>query len=171
MNSEVEKKLNEILDKKYNNGTSRLSIEIIEDFEKRLNIHLPNEYKEFLTLYYSCYIKEDYYFSMIEKSKITSSNGMKALDYFYNSEFVNNAGNFISIWGNEVLPIGESSGDYICIGVQKNNFGKIFVLYHEDEERENGLYLAADSFYQFILSFKYIKSNSHHIDCIVELNI
>lgn len=159
----VKNKINKILDKEENNGKEKLSSKQLGDFEKKYNISLPREYKEFLTTFYSCYVNDDYYFPMIEKSIHTADDGMETIDYFYNLQFESGANDFINNYGNRVLPIGESSGDYICIGVQEDNFGKIFCLYHEDEMREDGLYLIANSFNEFILSFKYVESDDENI--------
>lgn len=171
MDKIIKKKLNEILDKDCNNSKKKLSINDLEKFEKKYGILVPEEYKEFLTSYYSCYVNDDYYYPMIEKSKLTPEDGMEVIDYFYNLEFISNVDNFIAIWGDRVLPIGCAAGDFICIGIQKENFNKIYHLYHEDEDRTNGLYLAANSFNEFILSFKYIESDDDDIQCVITWNL
>lgn len=170
MNASIKQKLELILDKNCHNGKMKLTMEQIERFEQEYNVLLPAGYKSFLKNYYSCYVNDYYYFPMIEKSVLTQANGMEMIDYFYNLEFISEVDNFISLYGKTVLPIGRSAGDYICIGVSENNVGNIFFLYHEDVEREDGLYLVADSFEDFILSFQHIEPKKRIIGK-VELNL
>ncbi len=157
MNIDMKQKLELILDKKSHNGKTMLTMEQIKRFEREYDVLLSEEYKEFLITYYSCYVNDYYYFPMLERSSLTQENGMEMISYFFNKEFVSEADNFIALYGKVVLPIGCSAGDYICIGVTPENKGKIYFLYHEDEEREDGLYLVADSFEAFILSFQHIE--------------
>ena len=158
----VRSKLNEILNMNVNNGKQKLTEKELSDFEQKHGITLPDDYKSFLTSFYSCYIKEGYYYPMTERSTLTPENGMEMIDYFYNTEFISGADNFISLWGSKVLPIGRVTGDYICIDVREDNFGKIYHLYHESEQSDEALCLAADSFSDFILSFKKVNDDSNY---------
>ena len=164
MDKLVKKKLNEILDKDCNNGKGKLTQKQLSEFEKRYDVSLPEDYKDFLISFYSCYVNDDYFFPMIERSKLTPDDNMETIYYFYNLEFETKAKEYVNIYGINTLPIGESAGDYICIGVQPNNKGKIYLLYHEDCEREDGLFLIANSFKEFILSFRYVDSNNDNDD-------
>lgn len=150
----IENKLNTILMKEISDDRTILTLNEIEDFENEHGIKVPDDYKEFLSKYYSCYVRDEFSFPMIEKSSITNDDGLEKIMFFYNKEFITMADRFSEIWGNKVLPIGEGlGGDYICIGIHASNFGKIFVLYHEDDERQDCLYLASNSFNNYILSF------------------
>ena len=157
MDKSVKDKLDSILNLDVNNGTEKLTSEQLDRFESQYGVTVPDEYREFLINYYSCYVREDLYHTMLERSSLTPKDGMEQVDYFYNTEFIKGAEIFISAYGKKVLPIGRTGGDYICIGVQKDDLNKIYHLYHEDREREDGLYLAADSFNGFILGFEYRK--------------
>lgn len=171
MDKIIKDKLNEILDKQCVNNRSKVSKKSIALFEKQFQISLPEYYKEFLEKYYSHYIKDDYYFPIIEKSKLSCSNGMEMMDYFLNDELIPIATNFIDLWGDSVVPIGCAAGDYICLGVSEDNYGKIYFFYHEDEDRSDKLYLIANSFYEFVLSFKYIKPEKTSVKCVVDLHL
>lgn len=169
MDKIIKDKLNEILDGLCVNNKSKLSKKSIALFEERFQISLPECYKEFLGKYYSCYIKENYYFPIIEKSKLSCSNGMEMMDYFFNDELITIATSFIDLWGRAVIPIGCAAGDYICLSVSNDDYGKIYFYYHEDEDRSDKLYLIANSFNEFVLSFKYIKPEKKSVKCVVDL--
>lgn len=171
MDKKLIQKLNEILDKSEKRGRKKISSLKMRRFEKEMNTDIADDYKEFLYNYSSCYLKDDYFFPMKEISELTDENGLETMDFFYNTEFIDDSDDFIGLWGDKVLPIGESSGDYICIGIREENKGKIYMLYHEDEKREDGLYLIADSFSDFILSFRYIEQPHKEVNCVIEWNL
>lgn len=157
MNELLKNKLNEIVATDLIEDDSTLTFEELSQFEAEKGIIIPDVYKEFLTQQCSFYVIDDYGFPMIESSDMTSDDGCEKLDMFYNREFITGSDAFIRNWGSKVLPIGENmGGDYVCIGVNEDCFGKIYFLYHEDEEREDCLYLIANSFEEFILSIKNI---------------
>ena len=56
---EIEKKLEEILDKEIFNNSNSLSDEEVSAFEDEYNIKLPKEYKFFLMNYMEGYINDD----------------------------------------------------------------------------------------------------------------
>ena len=148
------KKLEEILDKEVIINDNKLSRKKIDSFEDKFKIKIPQEYKDFMVNYIESYINSDYQFPMIEKSIITPKSGFETIDYLYSSNFVENAEKYILNYGRKMVPIGEADGDIICIGVEENNFGKIYYIYHEDENEELKYYLIAESFNNFILSFE-----------------
>ncbi|MBR1443053.1 MAG: SMI1/KNR4 family protein [Firmicutes bacterium] len=156
---ELNKKIKEIFDQDTIIGTEILSSEKLNIFLKEYNISLPDDFKYFVTHFNPFYIKEDYYFEMKEKSSLTPTNGYEYLDCFYTIDIIDNTKIFFDTHTNSVMPIGESNGDYVCIGITPNNYGKIFYFYHEDEERKDGLYLIADSFTDFIMKFQYLPDN------------
>lgn len=153
MNALLKEKLTEIVATDLIDDDSTVTFEELEQFEQEKNIKIPKEYKEFLTQQCAFYVVDNYGFPMIETSELTSDDGYEKIDMFYNREFLSESDDFIKIWGDKVLPIGGNmGGDYVCIGVSEENFGKIFFLYHDDDEREDGLYLIANTFEEFILS-------------------
>ena len=159
----MKQKLVEILDKEIVINNNILSEKEICIFENKFKIELPKEYKDFLTNYVEVYINDDYQFPMSEKSVFTPLSGFETMDFLYGGDFIVNAEQYISNYGKEMIPIGEASGDIICIGIQENNFGKIFYSYHEDEGNKK-YYLVAKSFNEFILSFKKKVENSINLD-------
>ena len=105
---EIEKKLEEILDKEIFNSSNSLSDEEISAFEDEYNIKLPKEYKFFLMNYMEGYINDDYRFPMIEKSVITPVDGFGSIDFLYVGNFIKEAKKYIFNYGMENLPIGVS---------------------------------------------------------------
>lgn len=160
MNKKVRQKLNEILDMKTVIDDKRLYETEISDFESAHGIQLPKEYKDFLMNFPEVYVNDDYKFPMVEKSDLTSESGFENIDFLYVGNFISNAEKFIKEYGTKLLPIGETAGDTICMGIQGNMNGKIYFIYHEDENKDE--YLAANSFNEFILGFE--KRESHGID-------
>ncbi len=150
----IRKKLDEIAAAELTEDFSTLTAGELDAFEAERGIRIPAEYREFLTEQCAFYVADDFGYPMREVSEMTSDDGNEKLEYFYNREFVSGSDAFARVWGENVLPIGENmGGDYVCIGIRGDHYGKIYFLYHEDEERADGLYLIADSFEEFILSF------------------
>lgn len=162
MNKKVKQKLNEILDMETVIDGKKLSETEIADFESAHGIKLSKEYKDFLMNYTEVYINDDYKFPMIEKSDLTPESGFENIDFLYVGNFIQNAEKFIKEYGKKLLPIGETAGDTLCIGVRGDMSGKIYFIYHEDEDENKDEYLAANSFNEFILSFE--KREGHGID-------
>ncbi len=153
MNTLLKEKINEIADADSIEDDSTVTLAELTQFEQEKGIRIPDAYKDFLTQQCAFYVVDDYGFPMLETSDMTSDDGCEKIELFYNREFITGSDAFIRNWGKKVLPIGENmGGDYVCIGVSGERFGKIYFLYHEDEEREDGLYLIANSFEDFILS-------------------
>ncbi|MBE6849032.1 MAG: SMI1/KNR4 family protein [Ruminococcus sp.] len=164
MNKETFSKLSEILDLELADDEERLSAVQLLLFQLMHGVIVPKAYRDYMKKFSSCYVKEDYYFPMKEKSLLTPDDGMEFMDMFYNVELAEVAQDFFEEWGKQVLPIGEcSGGDYICIGLKGKRKGKIYLLYHEDEQREDGLYLAADSFDEFVKSLCHIPGKLEEI--------
>ena len=157
MKDVLKEKLQEIVAADLIDDDSTLTAAELAQFEQEKGIRIPDEYKNFLTEQCAFYVTDDYGFPMQETSDITSDDGCEKLDLFYNREFITGSDSFRAQWGSSVLPIGENmGGDYVCIGIDAKHFGRIYFLYHEDEEREDGLYLIADSFEAFLRSFRNI---------------
>lgn len=171
MNKKVKQKLDEILDMEVIIDNQKLSKEDITNFEAVHNIKLSKEYKDFLMNFKEAYINDYYKFPLIEKSDLTPENGFENIDFLYVGNFIANAEKFIKNYGKKMLPIGETAGNTICIGVQGNMEGKIYYIYHEDENEDKDEYLVANSFNEFILSFEKQEGNSIDLDEIeIELD-
>lgn len=148
----VKKKLSEILDKRVIISEKKLSEMRISEFEDKYQIKVPKQYREFLLNYGEAYINTGYQFPMIEKSIVTPQSGFETIDFLYSVSFIENAEQYIEENGIKMLPIGQASGDIVCIGVQEDKTGKIFYMYHESEDLD--YYLISESFVEFILSFE-----------------
>lgn len=171
MNKKIRQKLDEILDMEVIIDNRKLSVKDIANFEDKHGFKLSEEYKDFLMNFKETYIKDYYKFPMIEVSNLTPEDGFENIDYLYVGNFIKNAEGFMKDWGEKMLPIGETAGDLICIGVQGNIAGKIYFIYHEDENEDKTAYLVANSFNEFILSFEKHERNSIDLDEIeIELN-
>lgn len=171
MNKKVNQKLNEILDMEVVINSEKLSMKRITDFENKYGFKLSDEYKDFLIKFNETYIKDYYKFPMAETSNLTPKDGFENIDYLYVGNFIKNAEKYMKHWGEKMLPIGETAGDLICIGVQENIAGKIYFIYHEDENEDKAAYLVANSFNEFILSFEKRERSSIDLDDIeIELD-
>lgn len=162
MNKKVKRKINEILDMNAVIDNRSLSKIEIAEFESSHGIRLPEEYKDFLMNFIEVYVNDDYKFPMIEKSELTPESGFENIDFLYVGNFISNAEKFIKEYGIKLLPIGETAGDTLCIGVRGDMAGKIYLIYHENESEDKDEYLIANSFNEFILSFE--KRDGHAID-------
>ena len=56
----VKSKLEEILNMDVNNGKQILTEKELSVFEGKYGLSLPDDYKAFLTSFYSCYVREGY---------------------------------------------------------------------------------------------------------------
>lgn len=169
MNEAVKQKLNEILDEEIVNDSKVLSEKQIHGFEKKYNIKIPQEYRDYINNYCEVYIKDPYKFPMIEVSPITRENGYETINFLYSSNFIRYAEEYLTnenlqiapISKKQMVPIGEEFGDLLCIGIEGSKYGKIYYIYHEDEYKiDDNYYLVANSFNEFILSFKKIEDEN-----------
>ncbi|MDE6592955.1 MAG: SMI1/KNR4 family protein [Oscillospiraceae bacterium] len=158
MDEKVMKKLDEILDKEVPFEDERADISEIEAVEKRYGVNIPDVLKEFLMTNIYEYVADDWWFPVIEECPAIDGSGLCFIDNLYSSRgFVDRVGEFVEMWCDDVLPFADvPGGDYACIGVKADNFGKIYLLVHDDGIKELPLYLAAESFNDFILSFRYV---------------
>lgn len=143
-----------MLRKDFGTGT----IEKIQYFESRMGLKFPSDYFEFLK-------KNNGGFPQKKVFLINETQGEDSLSVFFGIDLTNN---YISInylyenyedrFPKGVIPIGEDpGGNYICINLNEESYGKIYFYDHEVEnEDENGkltwnnLYLIADSFTEFL---------------------
>ncbi|MBC2328034.1 SMI1/KNR4 family protein [Listeria booriae] len=120
----------------------------IEDFEQRYNLKLAEDYKKFLLDFNGGYADPNVF-------KISEEQGKSALNTLYglgiDDEYDELASVYESLDG--IIPSGfisiadDSGGNQICLGVDDDYFGKIFVWMHDmeiEEDMDNMFLLAAD---------------------------
>jgi SMI1-KNR4 cell-wall len=148
--------MNKIMEFKKKYG--KTSLESIINFETRNKLILPKDYRIFL---------EDENGGIPYKKVflIDKKQGEDSIDIFFGLDIEKpflNLGYLIDVYSERflsgILPIGEDPfGNYICICLIGENYGKIYFYDHEVEnENEDGtlnwdnLYLIANSFTEFL---------------------
>lgn len=119
----------------------------IADMEKKYNIILPNQYKDFLCKYNGGYTPETFFKIKKESSDICGFYGIGDVKLSLNNIELEE-------WLDKgVLPIAcDSFGNYIVIGLNNDNNGKIYFCDHEAGYKTNLIAKDLKSF------FKYCKS-------------
>lgn len=132
--------------------------------EEELHIKLPKDYRSFILNYGNFVASEEYAYKAIEPSPWAPKDGFETVDFFYGLDDDENGLKYnIKLYNHQinesVIPIASSPGDnQICIGLKGDYYGKIYFWDHESED-EKDLYLIANSFCDFIISFKKHKIN------------
>ncbi|WP_411680969.1 SMI1/KNR4 family protein [Clostridium thailandense] len=174
----VEKKLSEIIDLSIFNKVGMHSESEIIDIEKKYNINFPEEYRMFVAKYGNATIKDDIYYKPIEKSSCTPDDGFDSLGVFYgfkedNVNLCKMIERYLGRMPQSLVPIAEAQGgNQICIGVEGDVFGKIYLWNHENESLENdecwsNLSLIAESLFDLIMSFEiYHRKSNVNLDDI-----
>ncbi|WP_077596828.1 SMI1/KNR4 family protein [Oceanobacillus kimchii] len=159
MNKELKNKLNSIIDQDINKENQYNSDLTINKIEEKYNKEIPKDYKEFLLEYGVSFIKDNVMYQPIKKNPVTPEDGFDSIGYFFgltgDSYDIKEAIKaYQDIIENSFLPIADADGgDLICLGIKEDIRGKVYYWYHEDEI-ENNFYLIANSFKEFIFSFK-----------------
>lgn len=153
-------KLNIILGKRFKKNL--LTLEKLKTIEKTYNIIFPKEYKDFLLIYGDRFVKDNYLYIPIKKSPVTGLDGYDMADYFIGNDIEENIKWKYDIFKNNIFPIAEApGGNLICMGSNNEYVGKIYFWWHENERDDDPdniratLFLIANSFRDFILSFEY----------------
>ncbi|WP_106498329.1 SMI1/KNR4 family protein [Lentibacillus sp. Marseille-P4043] len=112
--------------------------EHLKALEKKYNIVIPKEYKEFLESYDETFFEKEIIYKPIEPSPVMTKEGKQYFDGFYGLMSENNINQQIESYENRIpgnlVPIGECpAGNLICIGVNEPVFGKIYFWNHENE--------------------------------------
>ena len=161
LDKELINKLDVILEKD-NYNYSVLTKEEIKKIEEKYKIQLPQDYVNFILTYQDKTIKDDYAFFPLERAPITGKDGNNMISYFFKGELEKEIKDMYEIFRDNVIPIaGVLNGDLICIGVKGEYKEKIYYWWHEneiDDDPDNiraTLFLIANSFRDFILSFEY----------------
>ncbi|WP_238322775.1 SMI1/KNR4 family protein [Gorillibacterium massiliense] len=130
-----------------------LSVEIIEQFELKHSISLPEQYRSFLLEFNGGR-------PIPKLFKISDEQGPDILRMFFGiGEMYNNLAENIHIYEDRLpiglMPIGnDPGGNVICIGTDEEYYGKIYFWDHEEESEDlddiSNVYLLADSFDDFL---------------------
>ncbi|MBC2100110.1 SMI1/KNR4 family protein [Listeria booriae] len=120
----------------------------IEDFEQRYNLKLAEDYKKFLLDFNGGYADPNVF-------KISEEQGESALNTLYGLGIDDEYDELESVYESldGIIPSGfisiadDSGGNQICLGVDDDYFGKVFVWIHDmeiEEDMDNMFLLAAD---------------------------
>lgn len=167
MDNELKRVLNEIIDKKIIVPKKNRAYNSIRTIELIYGVNLPSDYKDFLNECGACLIKDDRMYQPIEITPVTPKDGFDSVGVFYGIadgtyDVISAIKIYMDILGSNVMPIADADGgDLICMGLKGKYKGKIYFWYHEEEvSNEDGteyLYLIANSFKEFLLTFTHHK--------------
>lgn len=140
--------------------------------EKKYDIIIPDDYKQFLRWYGETFFEKNIIFKPLEPSPTATEDGNQYFDGFYGLMSENNINQQIDDYKNRIpgnlIPVGECpGGNLICIGVNGTAYGKIYFWNHENELKarlmigdvadvENidlywdNIYLVSESFVDFL---------------------
>ncbi|MBD5087947.1 MAG: SMI1/KNR4 family protein [Clostridiales bacterium] len=112
----------------------------IEEFENKLQISLPEEYIKFMTKYNGGKTPETEFRISKVNCKISSDvngfYGMGQVDEDYSFDRLMNNQLIEEFIEDEMIPIATNVwGDYITMGIEKKQYGKIFFLYHDRKKK------------------------------------
>ncbi|MBC2241408.1 SMI1/KNR4 family protein [Listeria booriae] len=125
----------------------------IEDFEQRYNLKLAEDYKKFLLDFNGGYADPNVF-------KISEEQGESVLNTLYGLGIDDEYDELESVYESldGIIPsdfisiADDSGGNQICLGVDDDYFGKVFVWIHdmEIEEDMDNMFLLADDFKLFL---------------------
>ncbi|MPQ31648.1 SMI1/KNR4 family protein [Clostridium estertheticum] len=166
-------------------GNEHLEIEL-DELEGRNDIQIPEEYRKFILKYGGLSFEEDMCFRPIEKSRWTQENSMQGFDYFYgldgdNLDIRKKRNIYLDRMPNSIIPIAECpGGNQLCLGVELNNYGKIYFWDHENELEAkkmlgfnklteinsywDNVFLVSESFSNFIMDLEIVESSESDDD-------
>ncbi|MCL2355437.1 MAG: SMI1/KNR4 family protein [Oscillospiraceae bacterium] len=104
----------------------------IVNFERKYNIEIPCQYREFLLAYNGGETLKTDFRSKKISSDINGFYGLGFADADLNYSFFEETGTLINYLKDNMLPIGSNVfGDHILIGIDGDNLGKIYFYYHD----------------------------------------
>jgi len=143
---------------KFSKSGKKIKESEILDFEKKIGLELPLEYKNFL-LKHNGGKCEPCDFTFIEDDEESSSSVRRFYaiggidDYYDLQESIDNYINDEKRLADNYIPIAEDDfGNLMCISCNDSNKGQIYFWNHEgeDESSESNLYFIASSFDEFV---------------------
>lgn len=144
----------------------------IIELEKKYNIILPNEYRRFLLKYNGGKTPETYFKIGKIASDIQGFYGVGEAEIYYNFKSVENVGEMEEWISKGLFPIAINSfGDYIMIGINKENIGKVYFYYHDRKMQYVEMALNLKDFIDNCKSKKigHIRSIEERKDAMVKL--
>ena len=119
----------------------------VEEFENRMGILLPDEYKKFLLRYNGGITVNTSFRINKVSSDIVGFYGLGNIDDAFSFKKIEQLGIIKDFIEKGFLPIAYNDfGDIIAIGMREENKGKIYFIYHDKDK----IVLLADEFNQFI---------------------
>lgn len=159
---------------------------ILINIEKKYDIFIPNEYKEFTLSYDGAFFENEIEFKPIEPSLSTTKEEKQSFDGFYGLNSRDNIIKQIERYENRMpnclIPIGECpGGNLICLGVKEVALGKIYFWDHENELEAklmvgkdiginninlywDNLYLVSETFIDFLKKLEISQNNLENGD-------
>ncbi|MBA2937246.1 SMI1/KNR4 family protein [Paenibacillus sp. CGMCC 1.16610] len=144
---------------------------LIISLEQKYDFHLPQDYKEFLLTYGR--INYNHEISYSKLANIPKHVERGRMGYFYNlqndnNDLITNIECYLGRMPESMIPFAEvTGGDQLCIGVTDDVRGTIYFWDHDQEhfapsevELWNNVYLIANSFSEFILSFQIVEEEN-----------
>lgn len=151
------------------------SLNEMHKIEKENGYHISSDYKSFINEYGECWIEDNVYTYLREKPvwlvgesvPVELFYGLEQNDYdireaikTYNEQLP-----------EQIIPIADADGgDLICLDVSEINQGKIYFWDHELRDREQDLFLIADTFTEFIEGLFVVEDDDEDSD-IEDINI
>lgn len=130
---------------KFGNGLNK---EQIKMFETEIMIKIPDQLKKFLYKYNGGHTPKTSFKINKVSSDVKGFYGFGISNNFYDLNQIKIYGYFKEFLSDGYLLVGNNSfGDYILIGVNKENYGKIFYYYHDKPKKYIEL---SDDFQSFI---------------------
>ncbi|MFP3812687.1 SMI1/KNR4 family protein [Bacillus pumilus] len=123
--------------------------------EEENGYHISSDYKSFINKYGECWIEDNVYTSLREKPvwfvgesvPVELFYGLEQNDYDIREAIKT----YKEQLSEQIIPIADADdGDLICLDVSEINQGKIYFWDHELRDRDQDLFLIADTFTEFI---------------------
>lgn len=170
MQSSFEKVKQKLLEVGITNEGGIYSDNLVISIEQKYGFRLPQDYKKFLLTYGRINYNHRISYSLI--NNIPKHNERGELGYFYsplnNNDLISNIECYLGRMPEKMIPFADiTGGDQLCIGVTEDVWGKIYFWDHDqehfdpsEEELWNNVYLVANSFSEFILSFQTVEDEN-----------
>ncbi len=129
-------------------GGKKIGIKEMSAFEKDLGVKLPEDYKDFMIESNGGMPEDDLLFDFMDE--VTNQKNTSLIQEFFivytkdNDESDNLKNNCQELWDDQALsremfPFGQDpAGNFLCISLKKDDYGKVYYCSHEFEDAETG---------------------------------